>query len=156
MGREDDLLVSERYGHKPIHLVGHLLLLALVAWSVAAIFAGSSAPVGVVVWLLGAVLLHDALLWPVYTLADRATHRPMGTMVNYFRIPAALSLLLIVVFSPILFGFGSDSYTANSGDEWDGYWLRWFIVTLAMFLVSGAVYLVNRSRSGEPSDGADD
>jgi hypothetical protein len=67
---------------------------------------------GVRVWFAGAVIGHDLLLMPLYTLADRSApaafrHRPPKLppvpWINYLRVPAALSGILLPIWFPPIF-----------------------------------------------------
>ena len=91
----------------------------------------------VVVWLVGAVLLHDAVLWPLYSGADRAGRRLLGAgAINYVRVPLGLSLLLLLVFVGTVTGKGGNAYRNASGQTYDGYVTRWLIVSAALFAIS--------------------
>jgi hypothetical protein len=123
-----------------LHVLAHLALLPLCAWALVQVFRVSSAKAdwGIAVWLVGAVLVHDLLVLPLYAGLDRAGRSIVrGPRVNYVRIPAALSLLVLVVFWGMI------------GRRGDGYALRWLLVTAALFTGSGLVYRVRR-RSGRP------
>jgi Kef-type K+ transport system membrane component KefB len=104
-----------------------------------------------VLWLAGAVVLHDLVLWPAYTLLDRLARRgrPAG-WANYVRVPVAISALLLLAFFPVICGKGERTYMRVSGQTWDGYAGRWLLVSGLLFLVAGALYLV-RSRPGSSS-----
>ena len=100
---------------------------------------------GIAVWLIGAVVLHDLLVLPLYSALDRAERAALtGTDINFLRIPAGLSLLMLVVFWGTIGGRGERAYHAVSGRSYDGYALRWLLVTAALFAGSGLVYLVRR------------
>ncbi len=64
--------------------------------------------------------------------------------VNFVRIPAALSLLMLVVFFSTIAGRGEATYRRVSGLEWDGYATRWLLVSAALFAGSGVLYLLRR------------
>ena len=99
-------------------------------------------------WFAAAALLHDFVLFPAYTLLDRAagairvTHgtrtRPI---INYIRVPAALSLLLLLIFAPTILGRGSQTFYAASGLGQTDVFARWALLSVGFFVVSGAVYL---------------
>ena len=139
-----------RYGSSPLHLLVHLAALALAAWALLqALQLGGWERI--VLWLAGAVVLHDFLLWPAYTTLDRVARRARPVAwANYVRVPVGISALLLLVFFPVMFGKGERAYTRVSGTEWDGYAERWLLVSAALFLVAGALYLV-RSRPGSSS-----
>ena len=58
------------YGANPLHLLALLACFALAGYAAARLV--SSRPLGVAVWFLGAVVGHDLLLMPLYSLADRS------------------------------------------------------------------------------------
>lgn len=133
------------YGSTPLHLIGNLLCFALAGYAIVQIF-GIASSGNAFVWLIGAILLHDAVLWPIYSGADTVGRRLLGRAVNYVRIPLGLSLVLALVFVSTLLSKGEGTYTRVSGLHWDGYVTRWLVVSAALFVVSAAAYLV-RGRS---------
>jgi hypothetical protein len=142
--------MSARYGASPLHLLAHLAALALAAWALLQAFQLGGAE-RIVLWLVGAVVLHDALLWPLYTTLDRLARRGRpAAWANYVRVPAGLSALLALVFFPVMCGKGEATYTRVSGATWEGYAGRWLLVSAVLFVASCALYLV-RSRSGSSS-----
>jgi hypothetical protein len=100
-----------------------------------------------IVWLVAAVVVHDALLWPLYSGADAAGRRVLGGAINYVRVPLGLSLLLALVFAGTVTGKGGNAYRNASGRTYDGYVTRWLVVTAALFAISAAVYGVRRART---------
>ena len=142
--------MRERYGSSPLHLLAHLAALALAAWALMqALQLGGWERIAL--WLIGAIVLHDLLLWPAYTTLDRLARRgrPAG-WANYVRVPVGLSALLLLAFFPVICGKGEGTYERVSGESWDGYAARWLLVSAALFLIAGALYLA-RSRSGSSS-----
>ena len=139
-----------RYGSSPLHLLAHLAALALAAWALLQALQLGGAE-RILLWLVGAVVLHDLVLWPAYTALDRAARRgrPAG-WVNFVRVPVGISALLALVFFPVMCGKGEGAYARVSGTGWDGYAARWLLVSAALFAAAGALYLV-RSRSGSSS-----
>ncbi|HYZ54030.1 MAG TPA: hypothetical protein VE733_11120 [Streptosporangiaceae bacterium] len=152
------------YGANPLHLLALLACFALAGYA-AVQFVGSR-PLAVAVWFLGAVIGHDLLLMPLYALADRSVmtairHRtpalPATGWINYLRVPAALSGLLLLVWSPLIFRL-SAAYQASTTLSPNPYVWHWLAVTGALFLLSaGAFALRLRGRPrpaappGEPS-----
>lgn len=136
----------KRYGATPLHLAAHLAALLLAAWALLQVL-GLGNWQRVLLWLAGAVIVHDLVLWPGYTALDRLARRgrPAG-WVNYVRVPAGISGLLALVFFPVMCGKGEAAYERVSALGWDGYATRWLLVSAALFAASGVVYLV-RSRS---------
>jgi len=142
--------MKARYGSSPLHLLAHLAALALAAWALLqALQLGGWERIAL--WLIGAVVLHDALLWPAYTTLDRLARRrrPAG-WANYVRVPVGISALLLLAFFPVICDKGGATYARVSGDTYDGYAARWLLVSAALFVVAGALYLV-RSRPGSGS-----
>ena len=138
--------MKKLYGNNPLHLVAHVGLFALTAYAIVQIFTLGAAA-NAIVWLIAAVLVHDAVLWPLYSGADGAGRRLLGvggTGINYVRVPLGLSVLLLLVFSPTVLGKGAGSYARASGQEYDGYVVRWLIVSAALFVISGITYVVRR------------
>jgi len=139
-----------RYGASPLHLLAHLAALALTAWALLQALELGGAE-RIVLWLAGAVVLHDLVLWPAYSSLDRLARwgRPAG-WANYVRVPVGVSGLLLLVFFPVMCGKGEAAYTRVSGATWEGYTARWLLVSAALFVVAGGLYLV-RSRAGSSS-----
>ena len=67
------------YGANPLHLLTMLGCFALAGYAAAELLPTNA--VGIPVWFAGAVIGHDLILMPLYTLADRSVmavfrHRP--------------------------------------------------------------------------------
>jgi len=142
--------MKERYGASPLHLLAHLAALALAAWALLqALQLGGWERI--VLWLAGAIMLHDMVLWPAYTTLDRLARRgrPAG-WVNYVRVPVGISALLLLAFFPVICDKGERTYMRVSGESWEGYAGRWLLVSALLFIAAGALYLA-RSRSGSSS-----
>lgn len=136
-----------RYGASPLHLIAHLAVLSLVAWALLQV-AGRPDGMRIVLWLALSAVVHDLVLLPAYGLLDRFGSRTAGPAVNYVRVPAVLSGLLLLVFFPAIAGKGEPSFARVSGGlTYDGYLERWLLITAALFAVSGAAYLLRGSRS---------
>jgi hypothetical protein len=132
-----------RYGASPVHVLAHLALLPLIAWALLTVLDFRAAS-NVVLWLVGAVILHDLALLPAYSALDRAARAATKTAVNYVRVPAGLSLLALLVFWGTIAGKGEGAYRRVSGLEYEGYVGRWLLVTGLLFAASGALYLIRR------------
>ena len=129
-----------------MRLLAYLALLPLCGWALLELVDGRAAQ-RIAVWLVACVVLHDLVVFPLYSGADRGLRRIAGGAVNYVRVPAALSVLLLVVFWGTISGAGERAYSSVSGRQFDGYATRWLLVTAALFASSGVLYLLRRSRS---------
>ena len=100
-------------------------------------------------WFAAAAVLHDFVLFPAYTLLDRAagaiglaqraTSRPV---INYIRVPGALSLLMLLIYAPTILGRGSRTFYAASGLGRIDVFVRWMLLSVSLFAVSGVVYVL--------------
>ncbi len=150
------------YGASPLHLISLLACFALTGAAVVGWFQRPHDVETVLEWFVAAILLHDLVALPIYSLVDRlacgAVNRAvrqtppaaLPRLVNptpYLRIPALLSGLLFVVFIPVLFGFGAGSELSASGIAESGYLARWLLATGVMFALSGAAYAVTAARA---------
>ncbi|MFC7221211.1 hypothetical protein ACFQLX_24055 [Streptomyces polyrhachis] len=97
-------------------------------------------------WLLGAALLHDLLLLPLYSTLDRSAVRLLGPRVTYLRVPAYLSALLLLVFLPLILR-RSPTYERATLHSLNGYLWRWLLLTAALFTLSAAWYALRSLRS---------
>jgi hypothetical protein len=131
------------YGSTPAHLLAHLIGLPLIAWALLTVLDFRAAS-NVVTWLIAAVILHDLVLLPLYSGVDLAARAAFKGAVNYVRVPAGLSLLMLLVFWSTIRGKGAGTYARVSGLQWDGHATRWLLITAALFALSGALYLLRR------------
>jgi hypothetical protein len=107
--------------------------------------SSAKATQGIVIWLVAAAVVHDLVLFPLYSGLDRVARLALrGTRVNYVRIPAGLSLLLLLVFWGTVAGKGEGAYHAVSGRSFDGYAARWLAAGVALFGASAVIYLARR------------
>jgi hypothetical protein len=149
------------YGASPLHLLALLACFGLAGYAAARLV--SSHPLAVIVWFLGAVIGHDLLLMPLYSLADRSAmaavrHRepqlPATPWVNYVRVPAALSGLLLLVWFPLILRLPSP-YHASTTLSADPYVWHWLVVTGTLFLLSAVAFalrLRSQSRTAAPPE----
>lgn len=108
-------------------------------------------PVGVLLWFVGAALVHDLVLLPLYTAADQALVRALGArggreLTGYVRVPAALSGLLLLVWFPLISGRVEDRYRAVTGLSPDGFAARWLLISAALFGGSALLLLLRLRR----------
>jgi hypothetical protein len=144
------------YGADPLHLATLIASFALAGY--AAVRMLSFNGVGVAIWFIGAVIGHDLVLLPLYSLADRplsglARRRRAlpraAPWVNYVRVPAALSALLLLVWFPLIFRLPADYHAVTALSD-GPYLARWLLVTGCLFFLSAACLAVGirRRRTG--------
>jgi len=160
------------YGAGPLHLLALLASFAIAAAAVVGWFQRPREVVNVLEWFVAAILIHDVVLLPLYSLldriafgrqrerADRARHTTILGRVNptpYLRIPAILGGLLLVVFFPVIFRLGTQTELSASGIPETGYLARWLLATGVMYTVSGIAYAtaVARARASLERDESD-
>jgi hypothetical protein len=192
--------VRRWYGASPLHLLALVAAFALAGYAVRAVVAAGPWR-GFAEWFIVAIVAHDLLLFPLYSLADLplrrllprrltrrvswaqprpgpgdpawatavgahptvispATHeigwdhlsapavpaRPVTELVagppllNYVRIPVAFSLLLLMVFFPLILGLSQPQYHRASGLSTGPYLWRWLAITGVMFAISAITY----------------
>src|SRR5215469_6291341 len=136
------------YGANPLHLLAMLGCFALAGYAAARLVPAR--PLGLAVWFIGAVVGHDLLLVPLYSLADRSAmaairHRAPGLpavpWINYLRVPAGLSALLLLVWFPLILRLHT-RYQASTTLSPDPFLWHWLAVTGALFLLSAAALAV--------------
>lgn len=153
--------LGDEYGAGPLHLLSALASFAVAGWAVVQVFQ-LGAPFNFLLWFAGAIVAHDLVLLPVYSLVERAAQRLAPTRaraasaseaaapsaLNHLRVPAALSGLLLLLFFPLVLGVAEDGYAAASGLSTDVYLGRWLLLSGLFFLASGVAYAVRRGRAG--------
>jgi len=58
-----------------------------------------------------------------------------------------LSVLLLLVFSPVIFGLGAATEQSASGIPESGYLVRWLLATGVMFAAAAAVYAMTLAQA---------
>jgi hypothetical protein len=141
------------YGAGPLHLLTMLACFALAGFAVVRLLPVNF--VGIPVWLAGAVIGHDLILVPLYTLADRSAsavfrHRrpeqPAVPWINYLRIPAGLSALLLLIWFPLILRLPA-GFPRTTTLSLDPYLWHWLGVTGALFLLSAIALAVRQGRA---------
>ncbi|MGW5657525.1 hypothetical protein [Streptomyces humi] len=136
------------YGSGPLHLLVLITSFALTGYAMVRLFAVQ--PWEVVIWFVGAAILHDLILLPLYSLADlsalsvlrhRAADGPAVPWINYLRVPAFLSGLLLLVWFPLVLGL-TVPYPGDTGLSDRVYLGRWLAITGVLFAASAAVFAV--------------
>jgi hypothetical protein len=146
------------YGANPLHLLAMFGCVMLTGYAGAGLLRVKA--VGVLIWFAGAVVGHDLILVPLYVLADRSVmavfrHRPprLPTVpwINYLRVPAALSGMLLLIWFPLIFRIPS-RFPRTTDLSLNPYLGHWLAVTGVLFLLSAAAFAL-RLRPGRRGRG---
>lgn len=161
------------YGAGPLHLLvlvasGALLAYILGVLGLTALWDTEVWWQSILVWFLGAIVLHDLVLFPLYALADRSLSSALGAVrarrstplsvspTNYVRVPMLASGLLFLLFFPGLLQQGSSSYLAATGQTQEPFLGRWLLLTAVIFGLSAVAYALRvaicRRRAGPAAD----
>jgi len=165
------------YGAGPLHLLALLACFAIAAAGVVGLYEDSFGFKSVVEWFIAAVLVHDLVLLPAYSLLDRvafshardrsAVRAPAprrrrtvlpASAIPFVRVPAILSGLLLLVFFPLILRRGS-LYQSITGLTQNIYLGRWLASTGVLFALSALAYVIAsvlRRRSGRDAAGSSD
>ena len=172
------------YGAGPVHLAGMLACFTISAYAVSRVL-GEGGWLSVFQWFVACLVLHDVIVWPGYTLADRALvraqrrarrpHLPPGPekpgrtrppapasavarapWANYVRFPAVISAVLLGMFFPLISRLSRAAYLGTTGFSEDAYLTNWLAVTGALFAASALAYLVHLAQARRRSRGRDD
>jgi hypothetical protein len=188
-----------------LHLLALLAAFALAGYAVRGVVEAGQWR-GFALWFAVAIVGHDLLLFPLYSLADLSLRRllpgrsaarrhdgaaepsalvgrnaarpgspaipPSETrifdsrpaaagdsgssatgppVINYIRVPAAFSLLLLLVWFPLILGLSSRTYHRASGLVTSPYLGRWLAVTGVLFAASAASYALALRRACAPA-----
>jgi hypothetical protein len=140
--------LRRHYGAGPLHLLALIACVAFVGYIVTRIqHQGGLIKIGL--WFVLALVLHDLVIWPLYALADRGALRlarrhpdrlPRVPWINYVRVPAILSAVLLVIAAPLVLRRSETGYFAATGLTESVYFGRWLLVTAALFALSAILY----------------
>jgi len=143
------------YGAGPLHLIAVIASLAIALYAILRIleipFSAS-----ILLWLGAAIVLHDFIALPIYSLflrlaeegaeAALPTRRRELLWLNHVRIPAAFSALLLLISFPLIFQIDEPRYELTTGLDLDRYLGNWLLITAVMFAISG-IWLALKLRS---------
>jgi hypothetical protein len=138
------------YGANPLHflvVVGVFTMTGYVALRI----APDPMFTRMLVWFGAAVLLHDLVLFPIYTAADRSLIGTAGVLrrgrdplvrgVNHVRVPVLASGLLFLLFLPGIIQQGAPSYLAATGQTQEPFLERWLLLSASFAALSTLLYL---------------
>lgn len=143
--------LKRRYGDGPLHLIAAVASFAIAGYAFVEI-ARNPNPLSFAIFFAGAIVCHDLIAFPIYSLLDRlagggAGAVGLGGALNYVRIPAILAGFGFVVWFPLILGLDTDAYESATAMAPANYFGRWLALTGALFVGSGLVYAIRlRSR----------
>ena len=139
---------ARRYGARPWHLLVMALLLVATAYVVSRLL-DDPVLLRIAFWFVGAAVAWDLVLGPLLALADRGLRAVLSGVraagvrpLNYVRVPAVVSLTLLLVFAPLVLRRSEGVYGAKSGLSQDVYLGRWLAVTAALCTASAVLFAV--------------
>ena len=136
------------YGTTPLHLVAVVASLAIAGYAAAKIVDGTTNWPKIALWFIAAVLLHDFVLFPLYTVLDRiAGGRRPGPGSTFARWPRLPSAALLLASLPLVFTIAPETYASATGLRPEPYLERWLAVTAVLFVASGVLYALRARRS---------
>ena len=141
-----------RYGASPWHLVGHLAAFASIGYALWAVVpgAGRARAANLILWLTAGAVLHDVVALPLYSLLDRGAQRvlsgPRRRLLNHLRVPAAISLVLLLVYFPLILVEADRNYARATGRHVSGYARSWLEITGGLFVASLLLYAARSRR----------
>jgi hypothetical protein len=134
-----------------VQLLALLASFAVAGYAAIRFLAGN--PLGVGAWFIGSAVVHDLVLFPLYAGLDAVLvmllrrHPGLATVggvrwLNYWRVPALVSGLLLLVWSPLILRLPTEFHAA-SGLSDRPFLTHWLAVTAVLFGIS-AVLLTAR------------
>lgn len=139
---------TAKYGSNPFHL---LLLLAAAAVAGYGVWHWLNAPtpIRLLVWFAVAIIVHDLVAFPIYTAVDRLLIRLIAgadpgpvlsrfrrAAINHVRAPVFISLLLLIMWYPIILKRSDRPYFAASGQHQDRGLTNWLLVVAILSAAS--------------------
>jgi len=139
-----------------LHLLAHLVGLAIAAFAVDRIFSGGDVKELLVLYL-AFVIAHDLVFVPAYTGLDRVCRAAVARLprpirggppvINHVRAPAVISGLLLIIYLPLISRRNEGWYFELSGHYLTRYLGNWLLITAVLFLASGLIYATRVARA---------
>jgi hypothetical protein len=145
------------YGSNPLHLLVTIACFAIAGYAATKLRVADTDVVGIVVWLGGAVIGHDLILFPLYAIADRSVMAvfrrrppalPAVPWINYLRVPVVFSGILLMIWFPLIFRLPTQFQADHTTLPLTPYLGRWLGVTGALFLLSAITFAVRLAVRG--------
>ncbi|MDT0377391.1 hypothetical protein RM572_01205 [Streptomyces sp. DSM 42041] len=155
-------MTGARSAAAPLRTLLMLASFAVTAYAGLRLLEGGPV-VGILIWFVGAALLHDMVLLPLYGVADRALQgvlvrrrpgAPPSPVVNHVRVPAFVSGVLLLVWYPLILGL-SDNYRRYSTLDPDVFRGRWLLLTAGLFAASALLYVARMLLASWPREDRD-
>jgi hypothetical protein len=150
----------EHYGAGPFHLLALLTSFAICAYALSRVFDLLSDPTRFAIWFGGAIVAHDLVLYPLYSLlgliaygavARQAPRDPVRLRaLNHLRVPALLSGLLLLVWLPLVAGLGDRTFMGATGLRNDVYLQRWLLASAVLFGGSAVLFALRVRKVTSP------
>jgi hypothetical protein len=145
--------VRARYGASGRHLLALAACFLVTAYVVSRLL-DDPALLRIAVWFVGAAVVWDLVLGPALALADRLLRASAGRvrtagvpLLNFVRVPAALSVLLLLVWAPSVLRRSEGVYAAKTGLSQQPYLGRWLAVTAVLFAASALAWGLSVARA---------
>jgi hypothetical protein len=145
-----------QYGACPLHLLAVATSIAIAAYALSRVFDVVADPTRVVLWLAGAIVAHDLVLFPLYALLgaiaggalvpDASRSRLRIAALNHLRAPALASGLLLLVWFPLIAAEAPGTYMRATGLDVDVYLDRWLLATAVLFGGSALLFALRVRR----------
>jgi hypothetical protein len=130
-----------------VQLLALLASFAVAGYAAIRLLAGN--PVGIGAWFVGSAVVHDLVLFPFYAGLDGVLvlllrrHPTLATVggvrwLNHWRVPALVSGLLLLVWSPLILRLPTEFHAA-SGLSDQPFLLHWLAVTVVLFGISAVI-----------------
>jgi hypothetical protein len=138
------------YGSGPVHLLAILTSFAIAAYALWRVLDLVREPSRIILWLLGAIVAHDLVLFPVYALLgaiaagaivpDARRSRLRIAALNHLRVPALFAGLLLLVWFPLIAAKAPRTFMRATGQDVSVYFERWLLVTAVLFGASALLF----------------
>lgn len=140
-----------QYGAGPLHLFGVACGLAFGGYLVWVVIPAPNST-RILVWVGTAGIVHDLVLWPLYTVLDRIAARAgrkarlRVPWINYLRVPTVLSAVMLTVSFPLVIRHSEPAYHRATGLTENPYLGRWLLLSGGAFALSALLYVVRSAR----------
>lgn len=146
----------QAYGASPLHLLGGLAAIALAAVALDEVLSTTGRPGRYLLWLGGAALAHDLVLFPLYATAGWLLARALApgaaptririAALNHVRAPALASGLMLLVWFPLVARKAPLTFERGTGLSADPYLERWLLLTGVLFAASALLFAARAPR----------